>query len=261
MAILIEEARTGQANPALDGRPPAAPMTPKQARQHTAMQRRKVAEQVRQQRDEEAAEKIAPRAQRKSQVRVSMQNADGETVTRYLPGGRLSAERTSLGNVRVTRTNVVANLHARQAKRIAAGKKPMITEEHVKAAAKLAADFDEVGTGIGLGASDYLNKSAGRTAPGSGVSAAKHAAIMEQLSTRARLEAALTYVGGQVDIIVPVVLQGVDVSAWAEARGFSADQSVGYLAAALDRLAEFYAGGKPVGIVFMKPGPGDKSRS
>lgn len=231
-------------------------LTKKQQRQAEARRRRIEAQEAQRQRDEEAAEKIAPRAQRQNHVRVTMPDANGQISTRFLTGHRLTAERTALGNVRVSRTNVVANLHARQSRRVAAGKKAMITEEHVKAAVRLQTDFDEVGTGIGLGASDYLNKSAGRTAPGSGVSAAKHAAIAEQLDTRARLEAALTYVGGMVDILVPVVLQGVDVSAWAEARGFSADQSVGYLAAAMNRLCEFYAGGEPVVGVF---GPSKRS--
>lgn len=240
---------------------PATPatLTKKQQRQADVRRRRAEAEDARRRKDEEAAEAIAPRAQRHNHVKVTMLQDDGSTATGFLVGARWTMERTAMGTMRAQRTSTAAKLHDAQKHRAAEGQHVTISEEHVKATEKLRADFDVAGGGIGLGNSDLLNKSAARTAPGSGISEAKVAAVLEQTDARRRLEGALTYVGGSADIVVALELMGVSINAWAQARGWDRKHAVGYLAGALDRLAEFYAGGKSVGIVFMKLEPGEKS--
>jgi len=135
---------------------------------------------------------------------------------------------------RVRRASVLDRLRSYAEEREARGKSSLITARRVKAAERLQVDHAEVGAGIGVATSDYL-----RCTGGNG-SADPHGAIGQQIATRERLLAALAWCGSFTDIITPIVLDGVDVRSWAEARGYDRQQAVGYLAAALERLACFY---------------------
>lgn len=230
--------------------PLTAPPHKRDQRHAEARTRRAEVQALIRRRAEEDAEAIAPRAQRVNVALVSIPDGKGGTITGMLPASRLTAERTSMGNTRVQRTNPITALVDRQ-ERIVAGnsdRQPMFTKEHEKAAARLIVAFDETQGGINVAPGDLLR--VGGSAAGSGVSEAKHAAMLAQVEARVELEAAMTFVGGLGDVIGAVVLVGVDVQAWATARGWDRKATVGYLVAAMDRLCLFYAGGDTVGAVF-----------
>lgn len=169
---------------------------------------------------ESRAELIAPR-----HVRHAVTDQDGRVVRGALvivDGGR------------VRRASVLDRLRAYGAERESRGLSSLITLRRVKAAERLQIDHSEVGGGIGVATSDLLR------CTGSNGGANPHAAIGQQIATRERLLAALAHCGTFTDIIVPIVLDGIDVRSWAESRGYDRQQAVGYLAAALERLACFY---------------------
>lgn len=125
-----------------------------------------------------------------------------------------------------------------------ARKSRQITDAHVAAAKQLRSDWRLVGSGLGFGASDYL-RSAGR-----GDGDGKHRAMLDQIEARGRLDGALTYVGAFAPCLARVVLDCVPLSAWAAAEKKSPSDAIAWVAAALTRLAAYYA---PVVPVASKP--------
>jgi hypothetical protein len=72
------------------------------------------------------------------------------------------------------------------------------------------------------------------------VSEAKQRAILQQITMRAELDGALAWMGGLIDVVSGVVFDGIDVTAWSEARSMHPKVGLVWLVAALDRLCEFY---------------------
>lgn len=210
----------------------------KRAKARSEALRRKAEAQAAERRLAEAlAEQIAPRAQRRNMAPVTVVGADGKPRVGMLPAARLAAEKTATGKTRIVRANVVRNLAARQAGREGAGKAPMVTAAHVKAADLLILDWDEVNGGVNVRPGNLL-ASGGRT--GRSGAEGTHTAIQAQIAVSDRLRRASVAVGILMDVIEPVVLRGVDLTAWATARGWDRNQAVGYLAAGLHLLVEFY---------------------
>jgi hypothetical protein len=66
------------------------------------------------------------------------------------------------------------------------------------------------------------------------------AAVAHQRRASIQIEAARTWLGTLWPIVHEAVLCGLDISAWAEANRMDRKAAPGYLAAALDRLVQFY---------------------
>lgn len=132
-----------------------------------------------------------------------------------------------------------------------ARKSKQITELHVEAARRLQLDWDEVGTGLNVGAIDYLRVGGG----GSGGDGT-NMAMMAQVAARLRLEAALTWLGAFAPAMARVVLDNVPINVWAAEEGKAPRDAVAWLVAGLDRLLMFYRppsrqqGGTPHPLAF-----------
>lgn len=115
-----------------------------------------------------------------------------------------------------------------------AGKNNSITARHTDAARQLQLDWEDVGSGLGLGAVDYL-----RTGGGGG-SGAINQAMLDQAMVRARLDGAMAHVGAFAPVLARVVLDCVPVYVWAAETGKDMTQAIAWLVCALDRLVGFY---------------------
>ena len=177
---------------------------------------------------EARAEQTAPRAQR-----VGVVGPDGV----QLRGARLDVDSAPTGGLRASRRNVVAALYTRGQERVAAGEASLIRASHVAAAAMLIRDWDEVGGGIAPPPLDLL-RSEGRGG-GNGADGAI-LRLSGQIQARERLIGAIDFTGSQAGILHSVVLTGISVQVCAIALAVDRKQLVGYLAAALDRLVEYY---------------------
>lgn len=226
------------------GAPPMATARPKQKapqRQHSAATR----ELIKAQR-EQAADLAAPKAQRKRRITVMLAQDGGPAVPMTFRAPRVQIDTTMTAPdgrtypvpPRAVHANVVETLAKRQ---------PRITDQHVKASARLQGDFRLIEGGIGPSVADLLDRSISAHSPGGG---GPDAAVLAQIHAHDRVARALAYIGDAEDVIMHVVLLNIDVSAWARARGWDRKMAVGYLIGGLDRLAEFYAGGKRVAKVF-----------
>jgi hypothetical protein len=111
-----------------------------------------------------------------------------------------------------------------------------LTARQAKAAAIFRMDWEEVGAGIGGGAVDYL-RSGGSGGDGQGA----HHALVVQLATRARLDAAFAAAGAFSPILARVVLDCIPVSVWARETGQPIEDAMAWLRGGLDRLANYYA--------------------
>lgn len=111
---------------------------------------------------------------------------------------------------------------------------PRFTMRQNQAAHRLRLDWREVGTGCGVAAVDY------ERARGSGDGLGGHQAMLGQLKARARLEAALAFLGAFTPGIRRVVLDCVPIPVWADEAGKSPEDAVAWIRAALDRLSRFY---------------------
>lgn len=110
-----------------------------------------------------------------------------------------------------------------------------LTPRQAKAARIFRLDWEEVGAGIGVGAVDYL-RSSGSGGNGHGA----HQALVIQLSTRARLDAAFATAGAFSHILARIVLDCIPVSVWARETGQPIEDAMAWLRGGLDRLANLY---------------------
>lgn len=126
-----------------------------------------------------------------------------------------------------------------------------ITPRHTDAARQLQLDWEDVGSGLGPCAVDYL-----RTAGGGGGGAINHA-MLAQAAVRARLDGAMAYLGAFAPAVARIVLDCVPVYVWAEQTGKDMTQAIAWLVCALDRLAGFYnpeqRGARVIGIRTVAP--------
>lgn len=111
-----------------------------------------------------------------------------------------------------------------------------------RAAAALRADWSDVGSGLGVGAVDWLRsggKSEGERPPG-------HDAMMDQIEARANLIGAMTHAGAFAPSIARVVLDCIPLGTWAVETGKSFTDAKGWIIAGLGRVASFYWPARPV---------------
>jgi hypothetical protein len=112
---------------------------------------------------------------------------------------------------------------------------------HEKRAARLLQlDYRDVGTGLSVGAVDYL-----RSNGGGGDGLGGHEAMLAQIATRARFDGAMTFLGAFSPGVRRVVLDGVPVSFWAEEAGLTEINARAWIAAGLGRLSLFFFPPKP----------------
>lgn len=196
-------------------------------RQAVRRDRERRAAEAAAQTEEERQEKIAPAAQRQPVLAP-----DGTVLraARVEPDGK--AFRVS---------NPIRALVRRGETRSASGggQHPMIHAGHATAAERLSLAWEEGGRGVGKGASNYGERSSGTLTSGS-ISDATLAALAYQNRKRSEFLLAKRWLGSLWGIIEAVALAGMDVTAWAKRERKDARAAVGFLAAALDRLVEFY---------------------
>lgn len=161
-----------------------------------------------------------------------------DVTGRTVRGARIIVDYASDGTPRPRRASVMDRLRRYGEAREAKGLASMITKQCMQAAEKLQSDYSEAGAGITVSASVYMRLlgaggGSNRGAPATG-------SIAHQIAVRARLEGALGWLGPLVDIVVPVVFDGVGIEQWATDNRQNPDQAVGYLAAALRHLARYY---------------------
>ena len=174
------------------------------------------AEEVRQ-------EGIAPAAQRKAVV-----DASGDVIR------QARVEKDGLAFKRSSPLCHLFKLHSVSIKQLAAG-------------ARLLQAWEDGGRSVGMGASNYGERTSSN--PQSGwLAESVRVALAAQNKARDEFLAAAQFCGGLFPILQGVVLDGMDVTAWCRIRGGGMDRERGVvvLREALDRLGEFYVRITPV---------------
>lgn len=131
-----------------------------------------------------------------------------------------------------------------------------ITDRHIRAATILRADWNEVGSGLNVGAVDYL-----RSGGGSGTDQpilGRDGPMLAQIEARCRLDGAMTFLGAFAPAVARVVLDCIPLSVWAAEVAKQPGEAVTWIGCALDRLALFYSPPRPennhaVGILTIGP--------
>jgi hypothetical protein len=212
-----------------------APPIPTRRQRLAAARRRRLAVQLAQKRE---AKRIAAEAEeaRQESIAPSVQRApvmapDG-TILR---GARLEPDGLAF---RVS--NPIRHLVAR-GERQDGTNLPLITRAHQLAAERLVIAWEEGGRSVTMAACAYGERSGGGSVTSGSPSDAVLASIGHQNRMLAEFTGARAWLGGLFTVIDAVVLRGIDVSAWAKQERRDRKAAVGYLAAALDRLVEFYA--------------------
>lgn len=171
----------------------------------------------------------APAAQRKA--------VDG------LRGPRVEREQDANGRAGLVfiTSNPIRHLAKISAVLIGRGHAPTVTRRHINAAERLLRAHRTAGEGVGMGHSNYGGTIGGVVTTGF-ISDGVCKAIGRQIDAHRERSAARIWVRDHLwEPIRAVVLDGVDVKAWATGRKQNARVALGYLMAALDALAAFYA--------------------
>jgi hypothetical protein len=197
------------------------------AKRQRAADMRRAAKAEAAQRQEDRDEAIAPAITRTAVLDAS--------------GAVLRAPRVERDGVAFIRSSPIRHLVARWKAREADGSRPLITERHLAVCDRLCMAWEEGGQGIGMGASDYGRMSQSRGSAAPDFSPQMLAKIRKQREQRAIFEGAMTWMGALSPVIRRVVVEGADLSVWAAETATGRNAAPGYLAAALDRLAEFFA--------------------
>lgn len=203
-------------------RPDPASMTKAQRKAHEKRERREAAalkqrqaEEQEKRQEEARAEDLAPKVQR-------------EPVT-AADGTVLRGARVHRSGATFVRSSPLVHLMNR------AGDNPLITKAHLSAARWLQAQWELAGEGVGLGASNYGDRTSGG---GSGLPS-DGGFIWSQVEAQRNIAACQTFLGALWPAIMSVVILGMDVTSYAATRKLRREVALGYVAAALDRLAEF----------------------
>ena len=117
--------------------------------------------------------------------------------------------------------------------------RPMFTKRHADAADVLRTAWEEAGAGVSVGVAQY-DRVRGSNIPQTGyISEAAYSAQRHQIDQREKIAKARAWLGESLwRPIMVVVIQGIDASTWAAQDKLNRQVAIGYLAAALDRLAE-----------------------
>jgi hypothetical protein len=142
-------------------------------------------------------------------------------------GTILLGARVTVEHGRATRSDPISNL---------AKNSPLFGDRHKFAARRLQQDAADVGAGINAAAIDLLGAGGGGRGDGKG----GHAAILEQIHTRERLQGGLSSLGPLVSGVVRVVIDCLPVGVWAREAGLEAKEALQQVSAGLLRLANFY---------------------
>jgi hypothetical protein len=114
-----------------------------------------------------------------------------------------------------------------------------LTERQRAAITTLRRDWEEVGGGLGVGATDWLR------AGGSGDGVGGRDAMLAQIGTRARLEGALANLGALAPMMARVALDCIPLAVWAAQAGVGDVDARTRFGGAATRLAAFYWPAKP----------------
>lgn len=199
------------------------------ARRNRSAELRRLAKAEAAKRQEALDEAIAPAVQRRDVL-------DGS-------GAVLRAARVKRDGVAFIRSSPIDHLIARGNAKLERGEAPMFTLAHKLAVDRLAVQWDLVGEGVGLGASDWGSIRGPRsTAP---TTPAGHDALLDQVGRRIEVEATAAWLGALWPIVRDVGLKGMSLAAWSAREGMNPTAAAGYLKAALDRLVTMGAQAEP----------------
>lgn len=165
---------------------------------------------------EKAAELLAPAAQRHAVM------ANGEVIrhARAVPDG-----------ISFKRSSPVRHM----------AKHGGLDSDHVRAADRLSTAWETGGGSIGMGASQYGERTSGTPNMSGMLAEGVLNAVRAQNLARDEVVAAARALGGGFNVVRSVVLEGLDVAAWGRLHGGKNCQvAKGYLLAALDELVSFY---------------------
>jgi len=202
--------------------------------QRAATMKKRAQDQAEKARIEEARqEAVAPAVQR-------------HAVLLYKNGPVLRAARIRAGGPAFVRSSALAHLAKRS---------PLITAGHVVAASRLQQAWEEGGAGVGMGASNYGERT-GRMTPHGFQPGAIPAGLLRQTNARDECCAAQWFTGRSWPIIRGIVVEGMDATVWASRcrPQISPQTAVDRLAEALSRLVKFYAR-------VQRPAPASKIRA
>jgi hypothetical protein len=202
-------------------RPPAADARKRALRIQRGIERRQAvldAAKRAAETEEARQEAIAPAAQRKAVV-----DASGDVIrqARVEPDG-----------LAFKRSSPLCHLF----------KRGSISIVQLAAGARLLQTWEDGGRSVGMGASNYGERTS--SSPQSGwLAESVRAALAAQNRSRDEFMAAAHYCGPAFPILEGVVLDGMDVTAWCKRRagGMDRERGVFILRQALNKLDEFYA--------------------
>lgn len=182
-------------------------------------------------------EKARLRQARKSARDLAKRVARAEAHARRLEAAERDAELVAPAAQRAARLEVIVNAwgtrHA--VRRLPANSR--LSEAQRRAVTRLQADWDELAGGVSTGVSNWLR------APRPGDSLfgpPAHAAILRQITTRERLDAALSALGAFRPITIHVILLGQPMTHYARENMIPVEDASAMLHAACDRLVTFY---------------------
>lgn len=193
------------------------PLTRKQRQELARKQRQQETQVARATAREEKDDKGAPKVQR-------------DTIA--IDGATIRAPRVERDGLVFKRSTPLVHL----AKRSEGMEAPTITAAHVRAASRLSRAWEMAGEGIGVGASNYGERLGGGT-----YSFRPPASLGFQPDAQREIAGAHAWLGALWPAIYAVVIQGMDVTAYAaKAKMKDRKLALGYVRASLDRLVEFY---------------------
>lgn len=235
----------------------AAKRAAKRARRRTASKanratRKQQHKQAVADQQERQGEAMAPAAQRHgvtAQARTAgppLEEVEIALDARGRPYGRgklvAPTAQVTLRGPRIERdglTFVVSNPIRHLVQRGKGAERPMFRKIHEHAAETLRQAWEEAGEGVSVGVAQY-DRVRGSNIPQTGyISDAVLTILDRQIAQQDLIRRARAALGEALwRPIVMVVLRGIDVSTWAAQDGLNRQVAIGYLAAAVDRLAE-----------------------
>jgi hypothetical protein len=208
-------------------------------RRHMAAERKRQEAKRRAEWQEQRDEQIAPAVQR-----LPVLDRNGEVIR----GARVERD-----GVVFVRSNPIRRMVAMGSKK----DHPLLTKRHADAADRLLAAWTEAGAGVTFGVSAYGGRLSATPETGT-ISDAVLRGVNRQIDAKAEIEAVKTVLGTRWGALFSVVIHGLDVRVWGAACGMNPATACGYIACAMDTLADFYASPEQVQrirvVEFASPG-------